>query len=77
VRLRHGLANKFRRGQTVWIIASALASIMKAKIVIQTALHTIAQNPKASLRSLFIFDYGTLDYVQRNVKNWTEPDPKS
>jgi hypothetical protein len=48
----------------VWIIASLLASIMEAKIVVKTALHKIAQNPKASLRSLFpsiIVDYGVLE----------------
>jgi hypothetical protein len=53
---------------------------MKAKIVVKTALHKIAQNPKASLRSLFpsiIVDYGVLDYVQRNIENWTKLDPKS
>jgi hypothetical protein len=51
----------------VWIIASILASIMKAKIVVKTALHKIAQNLKASLRSLspsIIVDYGVFDYVQ-------------
>jgi hypothetical protein len=56
-----------RRGQTVRIIASLLASIMKAKIVVKTALHKIAQNPKAGLGSLspsIIVDYGVLDYVQ-------------
>jgi hypothetical protein len=64
----------------VRIIASLLASIMKAKIVVKTALHKIAQNPKVSLRSLFpsiIVDYGVLNYVQRNIENWTKLDPKS
>jgi hypothetical protein len=56
-----------RHGQTVQIIALILALIMEPKIVVKTALHKIAQNPKASLRLLFpliIVDYGVLDYVQ-------------